>query len=212
MTNEHIQFVSKHEILKPYLFGGDYIGTMNSLENPTELPDEIFGAIEPIFVIRNPVFTVRSNYTALRATAPTQPDHSDWRVMLAMPLQRAFFDFLTKKNGKRPLVVDGDDVLWRPDELADGLCKELGIEHKLFKAWGVWPHEDRTTNFLVKHFLAEIYESIGIITPEEGRADESVEANHKLWVDMFGQERADQLKDTAVQNMPHYEYMKQFKI
>lgn len=198
----------KQEIELAYLCGKELPQT----GNPTNIPDDIFEAAAPLFVIRHPVFNVRSLWKSMHEIkAPYLPTGSMWKLMTSFALQRQLFDRFYKQFGKPPILVDGDDIVLRPEEVAVKLCSALGISEKLNAFWDVTPESELPKDKLTRYFLKDISESTGI-----RRLDEAPEANlqkvHRQWVEEFGQETADQVEKLVQDMMPHYEYLKQFAL
>lgn len=185
------------------------------ITNPTVIPDHIFNIVTPIFVVRNPVFAAPSNYIMFSQTSNLRPDGGeDWRAVTGVPLQRQLFDhFRQRNNGKPPLVIDGDDVVWRTNELRDNLSQALGLDAKGFSStWEPVPAGKRNEHPVLRAFLQTIDDSTGIERSGEKRPDATPQKAYEKWVGEYGQELADQLRLTVETNMPHYEYMSQFKM
>lgn len=212
VANEHSQMVCKQEI--PLALVRNQSVTIPPSSNPTVIPDEIFANLTPIFVIRNPVFAIPSNYGLFIQVSQLRPGGEDWKLATGVPIQRHLFDHFRERNGGRPpLVVDGDDVIWRTDELRNNLARALSLDPEGFSSvWEATPQEKRQESPILRSFLQTIDDSTGIERPSEHRPDADIGRAYAKWVDGYGQEAADQLRATVEVNMPHYEYMAQFKI
>lgn len=176
------------------------------------MPDDMFEASVPVFIIRHPVFAVKSLWAVMSANKSLyRPSGDMWKLMTAVALQRQLIEYLQKKTGKNPIIIDGDDVVLRPEELATKLCSALGISDKLSSSWTVTPESERPKDAIVRQFLKDIDESTGII-----RLDEAPEIKlskvHQAWVEGYGQKTADELKQRVEDVIPHYEYLKQFAL
>lgn len=181
--------------------------------NLTVIPDHILESVTPVFVIRNPVFAVPSNYTALERTSHFRPGDEGWKLATGMQLQRRLFDFFNDRDGRPPLVIDGDDVVWRTEPVRDGLCQALEIDPQaLSETWEPVPEHQRSKDPLIKHFLHSIDESTGIERPSQTHPEPDLVKTHNKWVEKYGRGVADQIKLTVEENMSHYEYMRQFKV
>lgn len=182
--------------------------------NPTVIPNHIFDSLVPVFVIRNPIHAVPSNYIGFKETSKLRPGGEDWKLITGVPLQRRLFDhFRERNNGKYPLVVDGDDVVWRTAELRDNLCQALDLDSSgISSSWDVTPQDKRHEHSLIRYFLQTIDDSTGIEYPSGERPEANLDKAYEKWVGEYEQEVADLLRSTAEENMPHYEYMAQFKL
>jgi len=70
------------------------------------------------FLIRDPAKTLTSLYTRW-------PDFDELEV--GNPEQRALFDLVSALNGKRPPVIDSDDLLEDPQGVTAAFCDAVGI-------------------------------------------------------------------------------------
>lgn len=180
--------------------------------NPTVIPDDIFNSLTPVFVIRNPIYAVPSNYLTFRQTSQVRPGGEDWQLANGIMFQRRLFDHF-RSIGRPPVVVDGDDVIWRTDELRDNLCRALGLDpNGISSSWEAVPQDKRSKHDIIRYFLQTIDDSTGIMYPSEQRPIPDLDQAYKKWVSQYGQEVADQLQINVKENVPHYEYMAQFKI
>lgn len=182
--------------------------------NPTVIPDQIFNTLIPIFIIRNPVHAIPSNYISFRQTSQLRPGGEDWKLVTGVPIQRRLFDHLRdRKEGNRPLVVDGDDVVWRTEDLRKNLSRALNLKSEDISAvWQATPEDERHEHPVIRYFLQTIDDSTGIQYPSGQRPDANVDKAYNKWLEEYGEDVADQLRATAEENMPHYEYMAQFKL
>lgn len=184
------------------------------LSNPTMIPDPIFDVLTPIFIIRNPIHAVPSNYINFRQSSQLRINGEDWRLVTGIPLQRRLFDhFHNRRGGNCPIVVDGDDVVWRTDELRDKLSRALDLDPEgLSSVWEAVPEDQRPKGPVMQYFLQTINDSTGIIRSSKQRPEADLNMAYQKWVEEHGQKIAEQLRATVEENMPHYEYMVQFKI
>lgn len=184
-----------------------------SPDNPTVIPDHIFETLTPVFIIRNPVFSTPSNYKGFAETSTIRPGDEDWKAITAIKLQRRLFDYFKLREGRAPLVIDGDDVVWRTKEVGKGLCQALDIDFEgLTESWEAVPENERSDDPVIKYFLQTIDDSTGIERSTVSPPDADVEKAHSKWVEAYGEDVAKELMITAKANMPHYDYLRQFKI
>jgi hypothetical protein len=198
--------------------------------NPTYLPDWLFETCTPILVIRHPAFQIPSLYNALSSTSRTVPDDEDFEFTSSLHYSRLFFD-LFKSQGRTPVVVDGEDVVWRTEEMATNVCNAIGIDPSgATEQWEPTPSHERTPNPVAQHFLSTVYDSTGVERPaEKVRPSQSVvvyasdrliqpeepldiDAHMKKMEKKYGQEITNQLRVYIEKNMADYEYLRQFKV
>lgn len=183
-----------------------------SYSNPTFIPDKIFSTLIPIFIIRHPAFAVPSNYESFIATSKIRPGDEDFQLPTKLATQRFLFDFFKQRDGKAPLVVDGDDVVFRTKEIGSAVCEALSIDPSgLRETWEPKPESERPKDPLVRHFLQVSDDSTGILRPENGER-KGVEETMEGWEGKYGREVAGQLRGVVEGNMEAYEYMKGFAV
>ena len=207
IAKEHCQIVMKQEITLASIFDASNIPFHAS--NPTDIADELFATLIPVFIIRHPVFSIISNYEAFGGAI--EPGSPQWRCLTETSLQRRLFDLFSQKLGHPPVVVDGDDVIWRSAEVGKRLCQGIGIGGTLSETWEPRPLEDRHYLEAIRQLLATSDDSTGIIRqPMRSIAD--IEKSEALWLESFGGKVAGELSATLERSLPHYTYMAQFKI
>jgi hypothetical protein len=175
----------------------------------------VFATLTPIFVIRNPIFSVQSNHAAnLNGKTGITPGEShDWQLMTGTWFQRLLFDFFLQRNGKPPTVVDGDDTIWRTKEISEELCARLGIDVKGLKTeWELKAESERPNDPMLRKFLEASDDSRGIEGRDTERPLADLEKASHRWKEKYGEHTAEELKETVEKNREHYEYMKQYKI
>ena len=181
--------------------------------NPTYIPDHIMETLRPIFVIRHPVFRIPSCYISFARDTAVRPGDEDFEIICDLSSQRYVFDYFKNRTGKAPIVVDGDDVVWRTEELAQALGKALNLDPAGFSdTWDVVPEEKRSEWPIIRMFLTTIDGSTGVERGSEGRPVADLVAARKKWAELYGEEVAKALEKTVRESMPTYEYMKQFAI
>lgn len=183
------------------------------VSNPTILSDENFRDAIPLFVIRHPVASVPSIYKLLMATTLVRPGSEAWRWMNGTGLQRYFVDIIKERDGKAPLIIDGDDVVWRTEEVGKAVSAAIGIDEKLLSTtWQPTPEKLAEYSEFRKYTTKVIHESSGINKPAGPRPDYDLDKAVAEWKESYGEVVAEQLKQTVEEVMPHYEYMKQLAI
>lgn len=210
MANEHCQMVCRQEVVLPLLRNDATLPSMSS--NPTYIPDDIFDSLTPIFIIRHPVLAVASNYEMFTATSNIRPGDDGWIRPTCLRTQRFVFDYFFQRDGKAPLVVDGEDVVWRTD-IGSKVCEALGIDgSKLREEWEPVPQEERIKDPLVSRFTQVSDDSTGIHRKKGVRPEISLEQAVKEWEGKYGKDVAVRLRATVEENMEHFEYMNRWKI
>lgn len=137
----------------------------------------------------------------------------DFEILCSYGPMRRLFDHY-RSQGVEPIVVDGDDIVFRTEEVKGVLAAKLGVkEEGLRETWEEWPEEDRHENPLMKMFLSTIYASRGIERPEGGKRREwDLEETVRMWEGKYGGEEAGRLRKLVEVNMPHWEYLNGFKV
>ena len=156
---------------------------------------------------------VPSLHIALSATSTVSPEDEDFRFLSTLGYSRVLFD-LFRHLGKDPIVVDGDDVVWRTKDMTTNVCKALGISPEgVAKEWEPTPEDHRPTNPIVAGFTKTMHESHGVERPADTSLEPvSVDAEVEKWTARFGEKVAWQLKTHVNDIMPDYEYLVQFKV
>ena len=124
LANEHWFNVFKQDILLG-LLRGEIQEPAELGRNPTSLPDDLFDALTPIILIRNPVLAISSMYRDVVKLMKHRPGDEDFDMICTVKAPRLLFDHF-KAQGRRVVVVDGEDLLWRTKEMTEGLCSALG--------------------------------------------------------------------------------------
>lgn len=152
-----IQLV-RDEIKEPSKFGN----------NPTVIPDDIFDTLIPVILIRHPAISVGSYYRSALANGSSRPGDEDFDMCIINRSLRMLFDWY-KARGYQPAVVDGEDILWRTDEMAKNVGAKLGFDPaSLQDEWEPAPKEEvEAMNFWVSIWTKDIHQSRGIIRPDE---------------------------------------------
>nr|POF00399.1 hypothetical protein CFP56_75680 [Quercus suber] len=211
VANEHCQMVLKQDVTLS-IIRGSWDGQIPR-SNPTVIPDQIFATLRPIFIIRNPVFSVPSSYISFSETSQIRTGDEDWTTIIDLRLPRMIFDYFKANSGATPIVIDGDDIVWRTSEVGKKLCQELKLEYGgLSDVWEPVPEDQRSPWSVIRHFLQTIDASTGIERPSQNRPNDDIEIARSRWAERFGAEVAEALVKDVERNRPHYEYLKQFRI
>ena len=135
--------------------------------NPTYLPDWLFSTCTPILVIRHPAFMVRSLHHTMSQVSQCTPGDEDFFYCASLACCRMLFD-LFQSQGRAPIVVEGDDVVWRTQEMSTNVCNKLGIDPSgVEEQWEPTPQDQRHPNPIVAAFTKTIHDSTGVERPSE---------------------------------------------
>lgn len=212
LANEHWFNCFKLELVLGLI--RDEIQTPEQLgRNPTHLPDEIFDTLRPIILIRHPSLSIKSIYRSALELTKQRPGDEDFDLICLNKPLRILFDYF-RAQGRQPVVVDAEDMLWRTDDMTKTLCDSLGSvdPESLSDKWEPTSQaEMHKMNPLVVMLTKNILESSGIERPSEKPVDPSIEITFQGWRSQYGEDVALYLKQLAEENMPHYEYLRQFK-
>lgn len=185
------------------------------LANPTILPDELWRSITPIIVIRHPAFALPSLHRAtcgvpaLEGLDPRE-NHNYWFATLSW--SRLIFESL-KRQGRTPLVVDGEDICTRTDEVIKAVCKWLGFDPADVKdTWSPWGQEwaDKMSNPLFVEMTRTTWESDGV--HKHAAKPVSIDDQVAKFKKDFGAEKAAEMKEAIEAQMDDYRFLEQFKV
>ena len=168
-TNEHGICMLKHEIQRDLIRRGDeaFPPFDYKVPNPTFTPDALLESFTPIFLIRHPVLQVDSIYRSMTVNSECRPEDEDFDIITSTRHSRWLFEYFRHARGGRiPNVVDGEDVLWRTQELSDNLCRALDLDPSGLKdKWDRLPEEKRSPNWFIDAMTATMHQSTGIERP-----------------------------------------------
>jgi hypothetical protein len=143
------------------------------------MPWDWIAELSNVFLIRRPEAVVAS-YIRARQTDRITPED------VGLPRQVELFDWLTKKLGRAPPVIDSDRFLEQPEAQLRALCEWLGIEFD--DAMLQWPPGRRDSDGIwAKYWYAAVQDSTGFAAPRQrdvplsGRAAEVAEACRPLY-------------------------------
>ncbi|KAK3722487.1 hypothetical protein LTR37_002479 [Vermiconidia calcicola] len=214
LSNEHWFNLLKTDVFVD-LVRGNVPEPAGLPKNPTHIPNDIFETLTPIFMIRHPVIAVRSLWRDAQWFSKQLPGEDDFDVIVLNKYQRLLFDFF-KAQGRTAIVVDGEDILWRTQDMVKGLCAALGggIDPAGFsETWDPTSKEElERMHPVIATLTKDIQESRGIGRPDVKPGEPSLDAQVQKWSDEHGASIADQLRGLVLENMSHYEYLKQFAV
>lgn len=93
-----------------------------------------------------------------------RPGDEDFCNTTTVAFTRFLFNDFSAK-GRRPLVIDGDDVLWRTPEIVKAVCGVVGLDANGVKdTWEqIKDGEYGSSEPVMKAYLAEVLASTGVI-------------------------------------------------
>lgn len=132
--------------------------------NATRVPDQMLSAFTPVLVIRNPALAVPSFYAGMaRLNLAFEPTGEDMLLQTSLRYCRMIFDYYYSTTGDLPVVVDGEDITWRSDEIGSKLCDALNLDGSgLQDEWDPTPDTERPSNPYIWAFTKDMHESTGI--------------------------------------------------
>lgn len=214
MANEHWMLCTKMEFVHGFTRGQrkDF-GDLGAGGNPTWIPDNLFQELRPVILIRHPCLAINSNYRDSLKFTQMRTGDEDFDMMSGNAGLRAFFDFF-KSQGRDPIVVDPEDLLWRIDDLQKNLGKALNLDpNGLSDTWEPLSENELSKLYpLVAALTRNILESSGIERPEMKPEEPTLEKSMVRWRELYGEEVAEKLGSLVEQNLPHYEYLSRFKV
>jgi hypothetical protein len=165
LANEHWFNVLKLEHWTGLLRDPDYqdssLGT-----NPTHIPDDFFATLTPIVLIRHPALAVDSIYRTKVALGRPSLEEEHFELLCNDRALRVLYTYFSSR-GQEPIVVDAEDLLWRTNDLAKGICQRLGIDaNGLSETWSPTPQSEiEKMNPIIYMFTKDMHDSDGICRP-----------------------------------------------
>lgn len=205
--------------------------------NPTVLPEDVLRTFHFTFLIRHPRRSVPSYW---RCTVPPRRDTTGW--LYYDPAEAGYlelvklFDFLmdrgiiTKDN---VTVVDADDILDNPEGIIRQYCERTDIPFSpdmlqwsedddkhakiLFEKWNGWHDDALQTSCLHARTHRQVSRTptwikdiaCSLIWYQKSVTEET---ENEEWAEKYGADAQKAIRKTVDENIPHYEYLKQFRI
>ncbi|KAI4218815.1 MAG: hypothetical protein L6R36_008736 [Xanthoria steineri] len=195
--------------------------------NPSVLPDSFIRSLSPIIQIRHPAISIPSYYRAFLSLDSKKHDVSGEPFSSASTFawSRMIFDWFCehvypqRKERARghdswPLVVDGDDLVNENERVMTAICSLANLDTKgITKEWDPISEEIKQKQpENVRRFLSTLQASNGIIKSGLKGEDIVVEDEAKKWIEEFGAEVGNRLKQAVEATMDDYRYLSQFRI
>ena len=191
-------------------------GIGHTADNPTVLPNHALLApgTVPIFTIRHPVLMVPSIYRTIREVESTNNEIMIFSSTLRW--QRLLHDWYLQHGtavGIKPLIVDAEDYQGSGCHLfMDRLCDAAGLDkNSVIYSWEkASDNELKSMPSIVAEIKKTILGSSGVIEGL-GSASLDLEAEEAKWLELFGLEGQQEIKELVERTMDDYEYLKAHK-
>lgn len=136
MVKEHVPLILNHDFVLEVLRNADrpYVHPGSApRDNPTFVPDELLRTMRPVFLIRNPLLFVPSNW---KIHVPFREDPWDeaFTMFASHRWVRIFYDY-ARERGYDPIIVDAEDVVHSTDAFARAFCERLGVDAAWQEVW-----------------------------------------------------------------------------
>ncbi|KAF2103685.1 hypothetical protein NA57DRAFT_30640 [Rhizodiscina lignyota] len=112
-------------------------------------------------------------------------------------------------------VIDADDMLDNPEAMIKTYCKSINLEYKPeMLNWDNEEDQERARAVFEKWpgFHDDALDSTHLKKREHKKKPKSDDQLYQEWTEKFGEEAAKTIRQTVEENVPHYEYLKQFAI
>ncbi|KAM0456073.1 hypothetical protein ACHAPV_007623 [Trichoderma viride] len=203
---------NKPSQIAPSLGGGEEAG------NPTVLPVNILKRFHFTFLIRHPKRSIPSYY---RCTIPPLSEITGFDYL--MPNEAGYvelvrlLDFLLERgivDKDHITAIDADDLLDKPEQVIREYCARIGIDFK--PQMLNWSEEDKehAAEMFAKWngFHDDVLKTNCFQARSHAQKTSTAESENKEWLDKYGPEAQKLIRQTVDENIPHYEYLKQFCI
>jgi len=210
-----------------------YEGGSIEKNNPTVVPKAILEKFHFTFLIRHPRASIPSYYRCCvpplverTGFTPFMPEEAGYDEV------RRVFDYLKDEGLIGPkiagqdnaelkpgqveiCVLDADDMLDDPEGTLRQYCQSIGVDFT--KEMLLWDDEESHAHAKAEFekwngFHDDAINSTDLKPRQHKKTPKSDEQLYKEWCDKFGEEAADVIKQTVEENVPDYEYLKQFAI
>ncbi|KAG9253909.1 uncharacterized protein F5Z01DRAFT_688197 [Emericellopsis atlantica] len=186
--------------------------------NPTNIPLDILRKFNFTFLIRHPSRSVPSYW---RCTIPPlceihgfdhyMPSEAGYEELVRL------FDYLISEgvvDKDNLTVLDADDMLDNPEEKIKEYCKRTEIDFvPEMLEWTEADGEDAAKHFAKWNgFHDDAIHSSSLRPRAHAQKASTVESENADWTEKFGADAAKAIRRTVDANIPHYEYLKQFKL
>jgi hypothetical protein len=194
------------------------LGGHSEPTNPTNIPLDVLRRFNFTFLIRHPRRSIPSYW---RCTIPPLCEINGFDHF--MPSEAGYeelvrlFDFLLREgivDRDNLTVLDADDMLDSPEEKIKEYCRRTEIDFVPgMLEWTQEDGEDAAQHFAKWNgFHDDALQSSSLRPRAHAQKASTVESENAEWTEKYGAEAAKIIRQTVDANIPHYEYLKQFKI
>ncbi|KAK8056607.1 hypothetical protein PG993_001834 [Apiospora rasikravindrae] len=205
-------------------------------ENPSVLPLEILKQYHWTFLIRHPRRSIPSYY---RCTIPPLDEATGFKKFLPSEAGYVelvkLFDYLRsqgivgpqqagqenetnganghKDSGVKITMLDADDLLDHPYEVVEAFCKETGIDYSPnMLVWDNPEDQQHVKDAFEKWdgFHNDAIHSTSLAPRTKAHKTVTEESENNEWREKYGEEGMKIIRECVNENIPHYEYLKQF--
>ena len=202
----------------------DGVPPTNLAPNMTVLPDEFLMTWFPTFLIRHPALSVPSFYRTCIVDDDGKPvDLESFPMTLELHTRlrwtRMIYDWYSEQwnrsngdsngstNGPKPIILDADDILTKP-EVMIRFCRLVGLDSsKLRFNWEPAGKQELKEEIVgAKKMKATLLSSSGIVA---GKTADSLCLDQKAaeWKNEFGEVEGSKIEKLVKAAMPDYEYL-----
>jgi hypothetical protein len=138
--------------------------------NPTVLPNDFLKTLSPVILIRHPAKIIPSFYRVSKATNGVMVFDEDFPAYASLRWLRLIFDWYEEyysisKIEQRPIVIDMEDMINDPHNIAEKLCVIIGLDPKYVQY--SWAEKTDECSLLTAVFLSMLRKSTGIISGDQ---------------------------------------------
>ncbi|KOS19611.1 Branched-chain-amino-acid aminotransferase-like protein 1 [Escovopsis weberi] len=185
--------------------------------NPTVLPLDVLRRFHFAFLIRHPRHSVPSFY---RCTVPPLCESTGWTDF--MPSEAGYEELvrlldclivLGILDEDRITVVDADDLLDNPEGVIRAFCERTGIDFR--PSMLQWDQDDQhVKDEFAKWngFHNDAISSSGLKARTHPKKQLTEEEEDAEWEKKFGLRGQQIIRETVDENIPHYEYLRTFRL
>ena len=177
--------------------------------NPTVLPDAFLKNMTPICLIRHPARAFPSLYR----TAHPNVHGSELAVQASLHWCRLLVDWYAATTGTKPIVLEGDDLIHEPATITK-FCGAVSLNQSgVQTSWdAISQAEIREQDAVTSAMNDSIQTSNGMQRSKKRDDEIDVEEEERGWVQEFGVDAADAIKELVVAALEDYSYLKQYRL
>ncbi|KAK3718898.1 hypothetical protein LTR37_004814 [Vermiconidia calcicola] len=230
-VTEYAPFLMKHDVMLSAI--GSQQTVISKLENPTIVPDELLKLFTPIIFIQHPAIVIPAWLRLAKSEYGSNTlDDEDFTVWTSLRWSRILFDYLRASQGfkrqdstssgltgryeprivaTRPYVIDADDVTNNTHGTLAAICRLLGVQIEVVTQ--SWTEYFARATEAVKSVIPDSFMKVFADTQIDSQASQiDLDFEMLKWKEEFGEESAELLLKKVEEDLPHYEYLKSFRL